>query len=340
VLAGVASALIANAVNSPSSSASSASSVAACDVATVADEVLPSVVTISATGPAGGGTGSGEVIRSDGYILTNNHVISDAANGGSVRVVFVGGQGEPATIVGRDPLADLAVLKVPPGPHLKVIELGSSDGVRVGQPVVALGSPLGLAGTVTAGIVSALDRTVQVPGENNTAALLVSAVQTDAAINPGNSGGALVNCDGKLIGVPTAGAVVPSPSGEPSGGSIGLGFAVPVDLASSIADELISTGRVTHAFFGLQTVPLPASEAANAGVSQGLYVVAVTPGGPAAQAGLSPDDVITKIDGEPAHSNIQLEKVTITKRAGDVVSVEYERGGQSHQANITLGAEP
>src|SRR5262249_19783724 len=145
VIAGVASALIANAVNSPSSSASSASSAAACDVATVADEVLPSVVTISATGPAGGGTGSGEVIRSDGYILTNNHVISDSANGGSVRVVFVGGQGEPATIVGRDPLTDLAVLKVPPGPHLKVIELGSSDSVRVGQPVVALGSPLGLA---------------------------------------------------------------------------------------------------------------------------------------------------------------------------------------------------
>jgi putative serine protease PepD len=190
------------------------------------------VVTINATGAAGVGTGSGEVIRSDGYILTNNHVISMAAHGGSVRVVFVGGQGEPATIVGRDPLTDLAVLKVQASPELKVIALGSSDAVRVGQPVVALGSPLGLAGTVTAGIVSALDRTVHVPGENDRAALLVSAVQTDAAINPGNSGGALVNCDGKLIGVPTAGATVPTPSGEATGGSIGLGFAIPVDLAT------------------------------------------------------------------------------------------------------------
>jgi putative serine protease PepD len=340
VIAGVVSALIANAINSPTSSAGGASSAAACNVTTVADEVLPSVVTISATGAGGAGTGSGEVIRSDGYILTNNHVISTAANGGAVRVVFVGGQGEPATIVGRDPLTDLAVLKVRTTPELKVIALGSSDTVRVGQPVVALGSPLGLTGTVTAGIVSALDRTVQVPGENNRAALLVSAVQTDAAINPGNSGGALVNCNGKLIGVPTAGATVPSPSGEASGGSIGLGFAIPVDLASSIADELISTGRVTHAFFGLQTVPLPASGAASAGTAQGLYVVAVTPGGPSARAGLAAGDVITSIDGEPAHSNIQLETLTVTKRAGDVVSVEYKRGGQSGHANITLGAQP
>jgi putative serine protease PepD len=187
--------------------------------------------------------------------------------------------------------------------------------------------------------VSALDRTVQVPGENDRAALLVSAVQTDAAINPGNSGGALVNCEGKLIGVPTAGATVPSPSGEASGGSIGLGFAIPVDLASSIADELISTGRVTHASFGMQTVPVPASQAA-AGVSQGLYVVSVAPGGPAARAGLVASDVITSIDGEPVHSNIQIETLTITKRAGDVVSVEYKRSGQSRHASITLGAQP
>jgi putative serine protease PepD len=340
VIAGVVSALIASAANSPTSSAGGTSSAVVCNATTVADDVLPSVVTINATGSAGGGSGSGEVIRSDGYILTNNHVISIAANGGVVRVVFVGGQDEPATIVGRDPLTDLAVLKVPPSSALKVIALGSSDSVRVGQPVVALGSPLGLAGTVTSGIVSALDRTVQVPGENDRAALLVSAVQTDAAINPGNSGGALVNCDGKLIGVPTAGATVPSPSGEASGGSIGLGFAIPVDLATSIADELISTGRVTHAFFGMQTVPLPASQAASAGVPQGLYVVAVTPGGPAARAGLAASDVITSIDGEPAHSNIQIETLTIKKRPGDVVSVEYKRSGQSHSANITLGTQP
>jgi putative serine protease PepD len=341
VLAGVAAALIANAVNSPTTSAGGSTAAATCQVPTIADKVLPSVVTIKATGSAGGGgTGSGEVIRPDGHMLTNNHVISIAAHGGAVHVQFIGGQEKPATIVGRDPLTDLAVLKVQPGSELKVIALGSSDSVRVGQSVVALGSPLGLTGTVTAGIVSALDRTIQVPGENDRSALLVSAVQTDAAINPGNSGGAMVNCDGKLIGVPTAGATVPSPSGESSGGSIGLGFAIPIDLATSIADQIISTGRVTHAFFGLETVPVQAGEAPGTGAAEGLFVVSVTPGGPAAQAGLAGGDVITSIDGEPARSNIQLEKLTVTKRAGDVVSVDYKRAGQSLHANITLGAQP
>jgi putative serine protease PepD len=343
VLAGVAAALIANAVSSPSGVASSATgsgSVSACQVTNVADDVLPSVVTIAATSSTGSGTGSGEMIRSDGYILTNNHVISVAANGGSVQVLFADGTTVPATIVGRDVLTDLAVLKVQPPSGLKPISLGSSASLRVGQPVVALGAPLGLSGTVTSGIVSALDRTVEVPGEADKSALLVSAIQTDAAINPGNSGGALVNCDGQLVGVPTAGAVVPSPSGEPSGGSIGLGFAIPVDLAEPIANEIISTGRVTHAYFGLESLPIPAHAAAQAGVSQGLFVAAVSPGGPAAQAGLARGDVITKIEGDPARSNIQLEKLTLTKKAGDVVSVTYERNGQSRQANITLGTQP
>jgi putative serine protease PepD len=134
-----------------------------------------------------------------------------------------------------------------------VISVGSSSSVKVGEPVAAIGAPLGLSGTVTSGIVSALDRTVRVPGENDRSALLVSALQTDASINPGNSGGALVNCDGKLIGVPTAAATAPGSRG----GSIGLGFAIPVDLAKSISGEIIATGRVTHAFFGLQTVPIP-----------------------------------------------------------------------------------
>jgi putative serine protease PepD len=254
VVGGVAGGLIVGATQSSGSSvspgASAASSTAsACPVTSVADQVVPSVVTIAASGPGGGGTGSGEVIRSGGYILTNNHVISIAASGGSVEVLFSDGQSVPAAITGRDPQTDLAVLKVQTSRQLKVISLGSSSSVKVGQPVVAIGAPLGLSGTVTSGIVSALDRSVQVPGENNRSALLVSAVQTDASINPGNSGGALVNCEGQLVGVPTAGATVPNSGG----GSIGLGFAIPVDLAKSIADEIIATGRVTHAFFGLQT---------------------------------------------------------------------------------------
>jgi putative serine protease PepD len=294
------------------------------------------VVTIAATGSGGSGTGSGEVIRSDGYILTNNHVISIAATGGSVEVLFSDGQTEAATITGRDPQSDLAVLKVQASHELKVIALGSSATVKVGEPVVAIGAPLGLSGTVTSGIVSALDRTVEVPGENDRSALLVSAMQTDASINPGNSGGALVNCAGQLVGVPTAGATVPGSGG----GSVGLGFAIPVDLAKSIADEIIATGRVTHAFFGLQTVPIPPAAAAQAGVPEGLYVQAVTPSGPAAQAGLRPDDVITSIDGEPATSNIQLQELTLTKKPGDTVSIGYSKAGQSATATVTLGAQP
>jgi putative serine protease PepD len=273
---GVAGGLIVGATQSSGSTANSSSSTAssetssACPVTSVADQVVPSVVTISATAPGGGGgTGSGEVIRSSGYILTNNHVISVAAtSGGSVEVLFADGKTVSATITGRDPQTDLAVLKVQSSDDSKVISLGSSSSVKVGQPVVAIGAPLGLSGTATSGIVSALDRTVEVPGENDRSALLVSAVQTDASINPGNSGGALVNCEGQLIGVPTAGATVPNSGG----GSIGLGFAIPVDLAKSVADEIIATGRVTHAFFGLQTAPIPPAAAEQAGLPEGLYV--------------------------------------------------------------------
>jgi len=342
IVGGVAGGLIVGATQSSGSSATSGTSVSssstasACPVISVADQVVPSVVTIAASGPEGGGTGSGEFIRPDGYILTNNHVISVAASGGSVKVQFADGQTAPATITGRDPQTDLAVLKVEPPHQLRVISLGSSSSVKVGQPVVAIGAPLGLSSTVTSGIVSALDRTVEVPGENDRSALLVSAVQTDAAINPGNSGGALVNCEGQLIGVPTAGAAVPNAGG----GSIGLGFAIPVDLAKSIADEIIATGRVTHAFFGLQTAPIPPAAAEQAGLPEGLYVQAVTAGGPAAAAGLRAGDVITKIDGKPATSNIQLQELTLTKKPGDTVSIDYSRDGHSATATVTLAAQP
>ena len=318
-----------------------AGSATGCDVTSVADDVLPSVVTISASGAAGAGTGSGEVIKSDGYILTNNHVISPAANGGKVEVTFQAGTTVPATIVGRDVLTDLAVLKVTPPFDLKAIAMGSSDSVVVGQPVVVLGAPLGLSGTVTSGIVSALDRTVEVPAENDSSALLVSAVQTDAAINPGNSGGSMVNCSGQLIGIPSAGATVPSSTGESSaGGSIGLGFAIPVDLAKTISDEIISTGRVTHAFFGLQTVPIPEAAAKEAGISAGLFVAGVVANGPAEQAGLRQGDVITKVNGNPATNNVQLQELTLTKSPGDKVPVDYERDGKAATATVTLGTQP
>jgi putative serine protease PepD len=343
VAGGVAGGVIGAAAGSSGSGATPASPASpagsSCSVTPIAHQVIPSVVTIAAGGGGGTGTGSGEVIRTDGYILTNNHVISIAANGGAVEVLFADGVTAAATITGRDPQTDLAVLKIQPPRELKAIALGSSASVNVGEPVVAIGAPLGLSSTVTSGIVSALDRTVQVPGENDASALLVSAVQTDAAINPGNSGGALVNCAGQLVGVPTAGATVPGPSGA-SGGSIGLGFAIPVDLAKSIADEIIRTGKVTHAFFGLQTVPIPPQAAAQAGLPEGLYVRAVVAGGPAASAGLRADDVITTIEGKPATSNIQLQELSLTKKPGDTVQLGYVRAGHYATAAVTLSAQP
>ena len=346
LIGGLAGGFIGAAINSSSASTTttttppSASGLSACAVPSVADKVVPSVVTISVQSGAQGGTGSGEVIRSDGYILTNNHVIAAAANGGSVDVLFSDGTSAPAQITGRDPQTDLAVIKVQPPHNLKVIQLGSSASALVGQPVVVIGAPLGLSGTVTSGIISALNRTIQVPGEDNSTALLVDAIQSDAAINPGNSGGAMVNCEGQLLGIPSAGATVPSPSGESSGGSIGLGFAIPIDLAKTISDEIIATGSVTHSYFGLQTVPIPPAAAAQAGVSQGLYVQGVVPGSPAAQAGLREGDVITTINGQPATSNTQLQEITLTKRPGETVDIGYERDGKSATTKVTLGTQP
>ena len=218
VIGGVIVAATKSSASTPAATSSPASA-SVCAVTSVADQVLPSVVTISVRGQGGSGTGSGEIIRTDGYVLTNNHVIAVAASGGSVEVQFSDGQTATATITGRDPQTDLAVLKVNTSRKLQVIPMGTSSSVQVGQATVVLGSPLGLTGTVTSGIVSALDRSVQVPAENDTTALLVGAIQTDAPINPGNSGGAMVNCSNQLIGVPSAGATVPTSSGESSGGS-------------------------------------------------------------------------------------------------------------------------
>jgi putative serine protease PepD len=337
---GIGGLIVAAADGDLGSGGSSSSTGAVCPATSVANEVLPSVVTINIRAGAQSSSGSGEVIRSNGYILTNNHVVAAAANRGSIDVTFADGTNVPAEITGRDPQTDLAVIKVAKD-NLPVIAFGTSQSVQVGAPVVALGAPLGLSSTVTSGIVSALNRTIEVPGENGQSALLVSAIQTDASINPGNSGGALTDCSGDLIGVPSAGATVPSESGGSSAGSVGLNFAIPVSVAKQVSDELISTGSVTHSYFGIQAVQIPPAAAQQAGTSQGLYVVGVVPGGPAAAAGLRNGDIITKIDGEPATDANQLLAVTLTKKPGETVSITYERnGGAPQTTKVTLGTAP
>ena len=310
-----------------------------CVASHVAQQGLPSVVTIHVQAGAAGGSGSGEVIRDDGYILTNIHVISAAANGGSITVLFNDGQSVAAQLVGRDIQTDLAVLKVTGAPSLKAIPWGDSSKLVIGQPVIALGAPLGLSSTVTSGIVSALDRSVNVPADNGRTALLVAAIQTDAAINPGNSGGALVDCSGNLVGVPTAGATVPNPQGGGSTGNIGIGFAIPSNFAHTISDELIATGSVTHASFGIRAVPVTGSGTQTAGGTAGLYVVATTPAGPLANAGLVAGDVITKLDGQPVSGIEQLQALTLTKKPGDTVKVTFVRNGAEHTVDVTLGSQ-
>ena len=340
VVAGVIGGLIANATDSTTATvtAPAVSAGSTCDATTIAERDLPSVVTIFA-GSGGGGTGasvgSGEIIKRDGYILTNNHVVAPAAGGGPLEVVFNDGSSAAARIVGRDPLTDLAVIKVSGVSGLRPIGIGDSEKARIGQGVVVLGAPLGLSSTVTSGIISSLGRAISVPGEGSQSALLIDAIQTDAAINPGNSGGAMVNCQGELLGIPTAGANVSSSDG---GGSIGVGFAIPVNSAMRIGNELIANGRVTHAFIGIQTQPLGASAAGEAGPGQGLLVLAVTAGGPSAAAGLREGDVITRIDGQQAVSTDQLMAVTLTRRPGDKLQLEYTRNGRQANATITLAA--
>ena len=308
-----------------------------CDATQVADTVLPAIVTISVESSSGSGVGSGSIIREDGYILTNNHVISAAATEGTITVLFSNGESETATLVGRAPKADIAVLKVDASAKLPAIAIGDSESLVVGQPVVALGAPLGLSSTVTTGIVSALGRDVTVPSDDDRLALLAGAIQTDAAINPGNSGGALVDCTGAQIGVNTAIATVGS---SEASGNVGIGFAVPMSLAQSIVEQLIENGTVTYPYMGIAVVLISADAAEKFGTPQGLFVDSVTPGSPAADAGIQEGDIITKLDGQSATTLTALTRIQLTKKVGDVVSVTYLRDGTETTTDVTLGTEP
>ncbi len=302
-------------------------------VAGIAAAVLHSVVSIQTASASGEGTGSGFVIRQDGYLLTNNHVVAAAADGGQIKVAFGDGSTSPATIVGRDPFSDLAVLKVPRG-DLKPVTLGDSSSVAVGDPVVAVGSPLGLAGTVTSGIISALDRPVRAGGsESGTGAdadtTYLSAIQTDAAINPGNSGGPLLDGDARVVGINSAIATLSTSSGQ--AGSIGLGFAIPINQARRVAQQLISTGKATRTVIGASI------DGTYHGAVDGVKLGDV-PSGPAHNAGLKTGDVITRFGPKVVDDPVALIADIRAQTPGTQVKLTYVRDGKTASTTVTLGS--
>jgi putative serine protease PepD len=316
----------------------------------VAAKVVPSVVMLETDMGRASEEGSGIVLSADGLILTNNHVVAAASKPGGppgapggpggpggpagpppkTTVTFSDGRTAPFTVVGADPTSDIAVIRVQGVSGLTPISLGSSSDLRVGQPVVAIGSPLGLSGTVTTGIISAMNRPVSTTGESGNQNTVLDAIQTDAAINPGNSGGALVNMSGQLVGVNSAIATLGADSPEAQSGSIGLGFAIPVDQAKRIADELISTGKATHASLGVQVTSDKSTP--------GAKVVDVVQGGAAATAGVPKGVVVTKVDDRPINSADALVAAVRSKAPGDKVSLTFQDpGGGNRTVQVTLG---
>jgi putative serine protease PepD len=325
-----------------------ASSKSATGVAAIAQAVQPSTVSITVTTQQGQDEGTGVIIRSDGMIMTNNHVVSSAAGGGQISVKFNDGKKVSASVVGTDPATDLAVIKASGVSGLKPVTFGNSDQLQVGDPVVAIGSPLGLEGSVTSGIISALHRTLSESGNNQQqqqqpgipgfgqqqqqqgggsgGTAIGDAIQTDAAINPGNSGGPLVNGSGQVIGINTA--IATSGGGS---GNIGVGFAIPIDTAKQVSDQLIKTGKATHAYLGVTL-----SDAV--GNQQGALVASVQSGTPAASAGLKEGDVVTQVNGKAIDGADALSAAIRGHSPGDKIALTYIRGGQRHTANITLAS--
>jgi len=324
------------AVTSPSQTAGTGMSAAA-----VAAAVLPSVVVLEVSGAGQGDTGSGVVLSSDGYVLTNNHVVAAAASGGSVRVTFNDGTSAAARIIGTDAASDLAVVKVDKT-GLHPATLGRSATLRVGDPVLAVGSPLGLSGTVTSGIVSALNRPVTTSGSSggpggsgstgSANPTVLDAIQTDAAVNPGNSGGPLVDMAGQVIGVNSAIASLgSSAAGGGQSGNIGVGFAIPVDQAKVIAGQLIKTGHASHAVLGVSV-----TDVTTAGGSGQALLRAVSAGGPAGKAGLAVGDTITAVGATPVTTTESLIATVRTHQPGEKIQLSYRRGSAVHTVTVTL----
>ncbi|WP_157412897.1 trypsin-like peptidase domain-containing protein [Aeromicrobium sp. Root236] len=308
-------------------------SVPAGAVEQVAKKVLPSVVQINVKGSDESGSGTGIIISSDGQILTNNHVTAVAGKDGIITVAFSDGSYARAKVVGADPKTDLAVIKADGKSGLTPATLGSSSNLEVGQEVVAIGSPFGLESTVTQGIISALNRPVtSSDGESSSSSNTFPAIQTDAAINPGNSGGPLVDIEGNVIGINSA--IKASSSGE--GGSIGLGFAIPIDLAKNVSKHLVKGEKVEHAQIGVTVRPAVSDDGIT---GTGAEIDDVTGGGAGDKAGLKKGDIITAVNGDLVASSEALVASVRGFQPGQKITLTYTRDGKKNEVEVTLGSD-
>ncbi|MFJ4160214.1 S1C family serine protease [Microbacterium testaceum] len=336
----------------------------------VAAKVVPSVVTISATAGQSGGTGSGVILSQDGYVLTNTHVVTLDGQSGSAKISVTTSDGKvyAAKVVGTDPTYDLAVIKLDNASGLTPIEWADSSKLNVGDNAIAIGAPLDLPNTVTTGIVSALNRSIQVassaapsdgtdqqqqePGQESpfrfdfgqgqqqqsaNQTIKIAVIQTDAAINPGNSGGALVDNQGKLIGINVAIASAGGSSSGGQSGNIGVGFSIPSDIAKRISQEIIDNGSATHGLLGASVQDAASIQGAT---TTGAYIADVSSGGAAQAAGLQKGDVITKVNGIPVTNSIDLTAQVRALAAGSKAEITYNRSGQEKTAEVTLGSMP
>ena len=299
----------------------------------VVKSVRPSVVNINTESqvqtmfgayPAQG-AGSGVIVRPDGYVLTNNHVVENAT---TIKVTLAGGKTLPGKVVGTDPFADLAVVKVDSSEPLPAAALGSSSGLQVGQLAIAIGNPFGLGSTVTTGVVSALNRNIQLPN-----LIVENLIQTSAQINPGNSGGALVDSSGRVIGINTA--IIPNAQG--------IGFAIPSDVARVEMEQLISQGQVIRPWVGVDyggEIDPQTARAYNLNTDHGVLVRGVEPSSPAAKAGVQPNDIITEVSGQEITSWNDFVRDIVTKKIGDTVTLTLVRDGATHKVSVTLTERP
>ncbi len=311
-------------------------------VAGIAARSLPSVVTLHVSGAEESGTGTGFVLDGRGHILTNNHVVEPAGADGEISVTFQSGDTAVATVVGRDSGYDLAVVQVRGVGGLRPMPLGNSDSVQVGDPVVAIGAPFDLEGTVTSGIISAKERPITAGGESGEGSDVsyVDALQTDAPINPGNSGGPLLDSRARVIGINSAIRSADDGTGSGTGqaGSIGLGFAIPVNQAKRVAEELINTGRATHPVIGVTLDMDYTGDGARIGTKGSDGGPAVTEGGPGDRAGLRAGDVISEVDGRRIHSGDELIVRTRAHRPGDRLRLTVKRDGRERSLSLVLGS--